>query len=63
MNDEPLLQAELVPTGGHWGGLLFDNPAIGLPLALTWSFTIDFKSVGRDYCRSEPSLTVDLGPS
>ena len=62
MNDQPLLQTELIPTGGHWGGLLFDNPTIGLPLALTWSFTIDFQSVGRDYGRSEPSLTFDWVP-
>jgi hypothetical protein len=26
---------------GEWHGLLFDNPAIGLPPALTWTFRVD----------------------
>jgi hypothetical protein len=41
---------ELVPAaGGEWHGLLFDNQAVGLPPALTWTFRFPFAPV-----RGEP---------
>ncbi|GAA0528024.1 hypothetical protein GCM10010172_05720 [Paractinoplanes ferrugineus] len=45
---EGLLRArDLVPAaGGDWRGLLFDNQAVGLPAALTWSFRVPFEPVG-----------------
>lgn len=53
---------ELVPAGGSWNGLLFDNPAIGLAPALTWTFTFRFHDVGRGDSSSEVSLDVDWVP-
>lgn len=54
-DDEGGLHAQdLVPAaGGEWHGLLFDNQAVGLPPALTWTFRIPFE-------RAE--LTVDWVP-
>jgi hypothetical protein len=41
---------ELVPAvGGEWHGLLFDNQAVGVPPALTWTFRFPFAPV-----RGEP---------
>lgn len=54
--------AELVPVGGSWGGLLFDNPTIDLLPALIWTFTFDYAEVVRDYGAVTPSLTVDWIP-
>lgn len=62
MIDESLSHNELVLTGGHWGGLLLDNPRTGLPLSLTWGFTFDFEPVVRDFGKSRPGLTVDRVP-
>jgi hypothetical protein len=47
-DDEGGLQArDLVPAaGGEWHGLLFDNQAVGLPPALTWTLRIPFEPVG-----------------
>jgi arsenate reductase (thioredoxin) len=53
---------ELVPQGGTWSGLLFDNPTIGRPAALTWTFDFQFGEVERDYGESPVSLTVDWVP-
>ena len=50
---------DLVPTGGTWGGLLFDNPQTGRPLSLTWGFTIEYEEVERDHGATTPSLTAD----
>jgi hypothetical protein len=49
-DDEGGLSArDLVPAaGGEWHGLLFDNQAVGLPPALTWTFRIPFEPVGGD---------------
>lgn len=46
-DDEGGLNArQLVPAaGGTWSGLLFDNAAIGLPPALTWTFHVPFEPV------------------
>jgi hypothetical protein len=48
--DEGGLSArDLVPAaGGEWHGLLFDNQAVGLPPALTWTFRVPFGPVGGD---------------
>lgn len=54
--------AELVPQGGGWSGLLFDNPSIGLSPALTWAFDFQFGEVSRDYGDSPVSLRVDGVP-
>ncbi|NMO52730.1 hypothetical protein HH310_16215 [Actinoplanes sp. TBRC 11911] len=47
MGDDSLLDARaLVPAeGGEWNGLLFDNPSVGVPPALTWTFRIPFAEV------------------
>jgi hypothetical protein len=49
-DDEGGLNArELVPAaGGEWHGLLFDNQAVGLPPALTWTFRVPFAPIGGD---------------
>jgi hypothetical protein len=49
-DDEGGLKArDLVPAaGGEWHGLLFDNQAVGLPPALTWTLRIPFEPVGGD---------------
>jgi hypothetical protein len=55
--------AELIPAeGGEWSGLLFDNPRIGLPPQLTWTFTFVYEDVARDYGDSPVSLTLDWIP-
>lgn len=59
-DDEGGLKArQLVPaTGGSWSGLLFDNAAVGLPPALTWTFRVPFEPVD-----GEPvTLDVDWLP-
>jgi hypothetical protein len=59
-DDEGGLDArDLVPAaGGEWHGLLFDNQAVGLPPALTWTFQVPFEPVG-----GEPAtLEVDWLP-
>ncbi|WP_200212405.1 hypothetical protein [Micromonospora coerulea] len=63
-DDEDALDVrELLPIeGGTWGGLLFDNPRIGLPPALTWSFRFPFKEVARDYGSSRIFLDIDWLP-
>lgn len=50
---------ELHPVGGSWGGLLFDNPTIGLPTRFYWSFEVEFAEVVRDYGTVSPNLVVD----
>jgi hypothetical protein len=38
--------AALVPAeGGEWNGLLFDNPSVGVPPALTWTFRVPLADV------------------
>lgn len=59
---DDLTQAELVPVGGSWSGLLFANPLADVATALTWSFTFDFAEIGRDYGDVAPGLTVDWAP-
>ncbi len=53
---------ELTPAGGSWSGLLFENPARGYPLTLTWAFSIDFCEVVRDYGSVSPNLVVEWVP-
>ncbi len=60
--DDALRRAELVPQGGSWSGLLFDNPSIGLAPGLTWTFDFQFGEVSRDYGDSPVSLTADWVP-
>jgi hypothetical protein len=47
-DDEGGLEARalIAADGGEWSGLLFDNPAVGLPPALTWTLRIPFEPVG-----------------
>lgn len=54
---------ELRPVGGSWNGLLFENPISGYPLALSWTFSIEFAEVDRDYGSVSPSLSIDWVPS
>jgi hypothetical protein len=62
-DDDAVTSQDLVPvTGGTWAGLLFDNPSIGLPAVLTWSFRFPFAEVHRDYGSSEIFLDVDWLP-
>lgn len=53
---------ELVPIGGTWSGLVFDNPRTGYELRLTWTFTFDFEPVRREYGTTNPSLSIDWVP-
>jgi hypothetical protein len=50
VGDDSLLDARaLVPAeGGEWNGLLFDNPTVGVPPALTWTFRIPFAEVNGE---------------
>ena len=59
--DDALRSDELVPAGGSWNGLLFDNPRLGLAPALTWTFTFRFQDVVRD-TNSAVSVDVDWVP-
>lgn len=58
-----LKPAELRSVGGTWSGLLFENPVVGYPLTLTWTFSIDFEEIVREYGSSSPSLTIDWVPA
>ncbi|SCL36583.1 hypothetical protein GA0070624_5592 [Micromonospora rhizosphaerae] len=62
--DEDALDVrELVPVeGGTWGGLLFDNPRVGLAPHLTWSFRFPFEEVIRDYGSSQIFLDIEWLP-
>ena len=60
--DDALRGDELVPAGGSWNGLLFDNPRLGLAPALTWTFTFRFQDVARGDSSSEVSVDVDWVP-
>jgi len=56
---DDLLPHELIPTGGDWGGLVFANPAAGVQPRLTWSFTVNFQEIARDYGEVIPGLTAE----
>jgi hypothetical protein len=58
-----LTAGELHVVGGSWSGLLFENPLADYPLRLTWSFTIDFGEVRREYGSVAPSLTIEWVPA
>ena len=58
-----LKHAELRSVGGSWSGFLFENPVVGYPPALTWTFSIDFEEIVRDYGTTAPSLTIDWVPA
>ncbi|MCP3882988.1 MAG: hypothetical protein GY701_32010 [Sulfitobacter sp.] len=50
---------ELTPDGGTFSGLLFENPNTGYPLQLSWTFSVDFAEVDRDYGSTRPNVVVD----
>ena len=54
-----LRQEELVPRTGAWGGVLFENPAVGVPLRLSWWFRVDFETISRSYGDTTPNLQVE----
>ena len=60
--DDEVRAAELILRGGTWGGLLFDNPRVGVAPSLTWSFTFMYEDVVRSYGSTTPSLCVDWIP-
>jgi hypothetical protein len=60
--DDALRADDLVPAGGSWNGLLFDNPRLGLAPALTWTFSFRFQDVVRGDSSSEVSVDVDWVP-
>ena len=60
--DANLSRGELVPSGGTWSGLLFDNPSIGLAAQLTWEFTFEFADVERSYGSTPVTVTIDWVP-
>ncbi|WKZ81750.1 MAG: hypothetical protein QY307_06490 [Acidimicrobiia bacterium] len=53
---------EFEPVGGEWSGVLFANRTVGYSPRLTWTFTVQYKPIRRDYGTTEPSLTVDWVP-
>ena len=61
MDDAPR-RDELMPIGGEWSGLLFENPQVGYDLRLTWTLTFEFGPVRREYGTTRPSLTIDWVP-
>jgi hypothetical protein len=56
--EDQLRVRDLRPTGGSWGGLLFDNPRIGLPPRMTWHFGVDCEDVDG----AELAVDVDWVP-
>ena len=42
---------------------MFENPAVGYPLTLTWTFNVDFEEVLREYGSVSPCLTIDWVPA
>jgi hypothetical protein len=42
---------------------LLENPTSGYPLTLSWTFTISFEEVVRDYGAVSPELTIDWAPA
>ena len=62
MGDDAPRQDELVPQGGTWRGLVFENPPIGLERALTWEFEFEFAEVERDYGDTSVGLSVAWVP-
>ncbi len=50
---------ELVFRGGSWAGLLFENPRVGYPLSLSWSFHFDFDRVQIGGESTAPRLDVE----
>lgn len=62
MMSDSVLADELIAVGGSWSGLLFENPVSDYPLALTWTFTIEFSEVRRDFGSTSPNLAIDWVP-
>ncbi len=60
--DDALQRGELVPSGGEWQGLLFDNPRSGYESSLTWTFSFDYAPVRRSYGETVPGLVLDWVP-
>ena len=54
---------ELAPVGGTWTGLLFENPTTGYPLALSWTFSVNYAEVSRDYGSVSPNIEIDWVPA
>ena len=61
-NGDALRLDELVPAGGSWSGLLFDNPHLGLEAGLTWTFEVGFRDVEREYGSTPVGLTANWVP-
>ncbi len=59
MNSDDLRLSDLVPAGGTWHGLLFDNPTLGLRPSLTYGFSFRYAEVLREYGDSPVTLDVD----
>jgi hypothetical protein len=62
VSDDAPRPDELVPQGGTWSGLVFENPGIGLERALTWAFEFEFAEIERDYGDTSPGLSVAWVP-
>jgi hypothetical protein len=63
---EDLDAADLVPDGGSWGAVLFDNPRIGLPPSLYWWVTFRYLDIGREWGETSCQLDAEwivLGPT
>ena len=63
---EDLDAADLVPDGGSWGAVLFDNPAVGLAPSLYWWVTFSYLDIRRDWGETSCQLDVEwivLGPT
>ncbi|SDD36522.1 hypothetical protein SAMN05421872_107312 [Nocardioides lianchengensis] len=54
---------DLIPTGGRWNGLLFENPVSGYDAALTWTFEVDLDVTPVDTTEVTSSLTIDWVPA
>jgi hypothetical protein len=61
-SDDGLRLSELRPSSGSWRGHLFDNPTLGIPAALSWTFELEYAQIDRDYGSSPVGLTIDWVP-
>ncbi len=59
MPSDRLRLDELIPAGGTFSGLLFENSNAGYPLQLSWTFSVDCAEVNRDYGSTLPTIVVD----
>jgi hypothetical protein len=59
---DALRPEELIPAGGQWSGLLFENPRTGFPLSLVWTFSFAFEAVEREFGETGVSVEADWVP-